>query len=168
VLCAVHCLPTVVIRGSSPCDMVSANTVAEWFCCHCLHVGHWSCQCLTPHVNCHDTNCILPQWHPNFGDHCPIYDPYLSNCNHRHCCRLRTLACQTAEAAECTLTLKPPTPPPMPGALSEHRPLSPVRAGCVINYDQTGSAYQHTWEAVCTYNPPHTQGDNWSQFSEQH
>jgi Integrase zinc binding domain/Chromo (CHRromatin Organisation MOdifier) domain len=36
VLCAVHCLPTVVIRGSSPHNMVSANTTAEWFCFHCL------------------------------------------------------------------------------------------------------------------------------------
>jgi Chromo (CHRromatin Organisation MOdifier) domain len=35
-LCAIHCPPTVVIRGSSPRDMVSANTAAEWFCFHCL------------------------------------------------------------------------------------------------------------------------------------
>jgi hypothetical protein len=59
--------------------MVSANTAVEWFCFYCLQVGHWSCRCPTPHVNCHDTNCILPQWHPNFGDHCPVYDPYMSD-----------------------------------------------------------------------------------------
>jgi hypothetical protein len=59
--------------------MVSANTAAEWFCFHCLWVGHWSRRCPTPHVNCHDTDCILLQWHPNFGDHCPVYDPYMSN-----------------------------------------------------------------------------------------
>jgi hypothetical protein len=79
VLCAIHCPPTVVIQGSSPRDMVSVNTVAEWFCFHCLCVGHWSRWCPTLHVNCHDTDCILPQWHPNFGDHCPIYNPYMSD-----------------------------------------------------------------------------------------
>jgi hypothetical protein len=147
--------------------MVSANIAAEWFCFHCLRVGHWSCRCLTPHVNCHDTDCILPQWHPNFGDHCPVYDPYLSEHDHCHCHHLRTLACQTAKAVECTLTPKPPTPPPMPGALPMHHPASPVQAGCAVDYDQTGSAYHCAWEASHAYNPPHTRGDNWSQFSKQ-
>jgi hypothetical protein len=127
-LCTVHCLPAVVIRGSSPCDMVSVNTMVEWFCFHCLQVGHWSCQCLTPHVNCHDTNCILPKWHPNFGDHCPIYDPYLSKHDHHHHHCLHTLAHKTAEAAERTLTPKPPTPPPMPGTLPLRHSASPMQA----------------------------------------
>jgi hypothetical protein len=165
-LCAVHCPPTVVIQGSSPCDMVSANTVAEWFCFHCLQVGHWSYWCLTPHVNCHNTNCILPQWHPNYGDHCPIYDPYLSDHDCCHCCRLRTLAHETVEAVECTLTLKPPTPPPMPGALPPHHSPSPMQTRCAINYNQVGSRYHSAWVAERAYNPPHTCGDNWSQFSE--
>jgi hypothetical protein len=39
-LCAIHCPPIVVVRGSSPRDMVSVNTAAEWFCFHCLRVGH--------------------------------------------------------------------------------------------------------------------------------
>jgi hypothetical protein len=146
--------------------MVSANTAAEWFCFHCLQVGHWSCQCPTPHVNCHNTDCVLLQWHPNFGDHCPIYDPYLSDHDQHHHRCLHTLAHQTAKAAECTLTPKPLTPPPMPGALPVHHPTSPVQAGCTVDHNQTGSAYRHAWEALRTYNPPRTQGDNWSQFSE--
>jgi hypothetical protein len=128
--------------------MVSANTAAEWFCFHCLCVGHWSRRCPTPHVNCHDTDCILPQWHPNYGDHCPVYDLYMSECDCRHCHRQRTLARQTAEAAKRTLTLKLPTPLPLPGAFPEHRPASPVQAGCAVDYNQTGSVYRHAWETV--------------------
>jgi hypothetical protein len=150
VLCAVHCPPTVVIRGGSPRDLVSANMAAEWFCFHCLCVGHWSRRCPTPHVNCHDTDCILPQWHPNFGDHCPVYDPHMSDHDRRHCRHQCTLACQMAEAAERTLTPKPPTPPPLPlplpGAFPEPQPLSPVQAGCAVNHDQEGSAYHRRWE----------------------
>jgi hypothetical protein len=160
VLCAIHCPPTVVIRGGSPRDMVSANTAAEWFCFHCLRVGHWSRRCPTPHVNCHDTNCILPQWHPNYRDHCPIYDPYMSECDRRHCRRQRTLARQTAEAAERTLTPKPPTPPllllSLPGAFPEPQPTSPIQAGCMVDHDQAGSAYCCDWELVRAYNPPHS------------
>jgi Chromo (CHRromatin Organisation MOdifier) domain len=171
VLCAIHCPPTVVIRGGSSRDMVSANTAAEWFCFHCLRVGHWSRRCLTPHVNCHDTDCILPQWHPHYGDHCPVYDPYMSKHDRRHHRRQRTLARQTAEAAKCTLTLKPPTPPPLPlplpSAFPELQPTSPVQASCAVDYDQVGSAYRRNWELTCAYNPPRTRGDNWSQFSEQ-
>jgi Zinc knuckle len=156
VLCAVHCPPTVVIRGSSPRDMVSANTTVEWFCFHCLQVGHWSRQCPTPHVNCHNTNCILPRWHPNFGDHCPVYDSYISEQDrcHRHC--QRTLARQTAEAAEHTLTPQPPLLPPMPGAFPARRPASPAQVGYAVDHDQTGSAYRHAWEAAHAYNPPRT------------
>jgi hypothetical protein len=121
--------------------MVSVNTVAEWFCFHCLRVGHWSHWCPTPHVNCHDTDCILPQWHPNFGDHCPVYDPYMSKRDRRHRRHQRTLACQTVEAAKCTLTLKPPTPPLLLGAFPEHQPTSLVQAGCAVDHDQMGSAY---------------------------
>jgi hypothetical protein len=167
-LCAVHCPPTVVIRGSSPRNMVSANTVVEWFCFHCLHVGHWSCRCPTPHINCHDTDCILPQWHPNFGDHCPVYDPYLSKPDRHTHRRQHTLARQTAEAVECTLTPKLPSPPPLPGTFPVDRPMSPVQAGCAVDHNQMGSAYCHTWEATHIYNLPCTQGDNWSQFSKQH
>jgi hypothetical protein len=160
VLCAIHCPPTVVIQGSSPCDMVSANTAAEWFCFHCLRVGHWSRQCLTPHVNCHNTDCILPQWHPNYRDHCPIYDPYMSKRDRRHHRRQCTLACQTAEAAERTLTLKLPTPPPLPlplpGAFPKPQPVSPVQAGCTVDYNQAGSAYRRNWELAQAYNPPRT------------
>jgi hypothetical protein len=71
-----------------------------------------------------------------------------------------TLACQTAKAAECTLTLKPPMPPllplPLPSAFPEPRPVSPVQAGCAIDYDQMGSTYRHNWELTRAYNPPHT------------
>jgi hypothetical protein len=151
--------------------MVSTNTAAEWLCFHCMKVGHWSRRCPTPHVNCHDTDCILPQWHPHFGDHCPIYDPYMSERDHRHRRRQRTLARQTAKAAECTLTPKPPTPPPLPmslpGAFPKPHPASLVQAGCATDYDQDGSAYCCRWELARAYNPPHTRGDNWSQFSER-
>jgi hypothetical protein len=148
--------------------MVSTNTVAEWFCFHCLRVGHWSRRCPTPHINCHNTDCVLPQWHPNFGDHCPVYNPHMSKQDHYHHCHQRTLARQTAKAAERTLTLKLPTSPPMPGALPVHHPASPVQASCAVDHDQTGSAYRRNWELTCTYNPPRTQGDNWSQFSKRH
>jgi Zinc knuckle len=170
-LCAIHCPPTVVIRGGSPRDLVSANTAAEWFCFHCMRVGHWSRQCPTPHVNCHDTDCILPRWHHYYGDRCPVYDPYMSEHDrcHRRC--QRTLACQTAEAAECTLTPKPPSPPPLPlplpGAFPKPQLPSPVQAGCAVNHDQDGSAYHCRWELARAYNPPRTQGNNWSQFSER-
>jgi hypothetical protein len=151
--------------------MVSANTAAEWFCFHCLRVGHWSRWCPTPHINCHDTDCIFPQWHPNYGDHCPVYDPYMSECDRRHRRRQRTLAHQTAEAAERTLTPKLPMPPPLlpvlPGAFPEPQPASPVQAGCAIDHDQAGSAYRRNWELARAYNPPRTRGDNWSQFSER-
>jgi hypothetical protein len=167
VLCTVHCLATVVVRGSSPRDIVSANTAAEWFCFHCLRVGHWSCWCPTPHMNCHNTNCILPRWHPNFGDHCPVYNPYMSEKDRHHRHHQHTLARQTAEAAECTLTPKPPTLPPLPGAFPECRPTSPVQAGCAVDHDQTGSAYHCNWELARAYNPPCTRGDNWSQFSKR-
>jgi hypothetical protein len=171
VLCTIYCPPTVVVRGGSPCDMVSANTAAEWFCFHCMCVGHWSRRCPTPHANCHDTDCILPQWHPHYGDHCPIYNPSLSESDRRHHRRQCALAHQTAEAAEHTLTPKPPTPPPLPlslpGAFPEPQPPSPVQVGCVVDYDQEGSAYHCWWELSRAYNLPHTRGDNWSQFSEQ-
>jgi Chromo (CHRromatin Organisation MOdifier) domain len=171
VLCAVHCPPTVVVQGGSPHDMVSANTAAEWFCFHCLRVGHWSRRCPTPHVNCHDTDCILPQWHPHYGDHCPVYDLYMSKRDRRHRRRQRTLARQTAEAAERTLTPKPPMPLPLPmllpSAFPEPQPASPAQAGCAVDYDQVGSAYCRNWELAHAYNPPRTRGDNWSQFSEQ-
>jgi Zinc knuckle len=138
VLCAIHCPPTVVIRGGSPRDMVSANTAVEWFCFHCMQVGHWSRQCPTPHVNCHDTDCILLQWHPNFGDHCPIYNPYMSN---RDCCH---------HHRQRTLTPKLPTPLPLPlslpRAFPEPQPLSPVQVGCAVDHDQEGSAYHCRWE----------------------
>jgi hypothetical protein len=151
--------------------MVSANTAAEWFCFHCMKVGHWSRRCPTPHVNCHDTDCILPQWHPHFGDHCPIYDPYMSEGDRRHRRRQRALARQTAEATERTLMPKPPTPPPLPlplpGAFPEPRPPSPVQAGCAVDHDQDGSAYRRQWELARAYNPPRTRGDNWSQFSKR-
>jgi hypothetical protein len=170
-LCAVHCPPTIVIQGSSPCDMVSVNTAAEWFCFHCMKVGHWSRQCPTPHINCHDTDCILPQWHPHYGDHCPMYDPYMSKRDQRHRRHQRMLACQTAEAAKRTLTPKPPTPPPLPlslpGAFPELQPPSPVQVGCAVDHDQAGSAYRCRWELARAYNPPRTRGDNWSQFSER-
>jgi hypothetical protein len=172
VLCTVHCPPTVVIRGSSPCDMVSANTAAEWFCFHCMKVGHWSRRCPTPHVNCHDTDCILPQWHPHYGDHCPVYDPYMSEHDRCHRRRQRMLACQTTEAAEHTLTPKPPTPPllpqPLPSTFPEPQPVSPIQAGCAVDFDQDGSTYRRQWELARAYNPPRTRGDNWSQFSERH
>jgi Zinc knuckle len=128
--------------------MVSANTAAEWFCFHCLQVGHWSRQCPTPHINCHNTNCVLPLWHPNYGDHCPVYDPHMSDRDRCQC----TLACQMAEAAKRTLTLKPPTPLPLllplPGAFPEPQPTSPIQAGCAVNYYQAGSAYHRNWELV--------------------
>jgi hypothetical protein len=151
--------------------MVSANTAVEWFCFHCMKVGHWSRRCPTPHVNCHDTDCVLPKWHPHYGDHCPVYDPYMSDHDRRHRRRLCTLARQTAEAAKRTLTPKPPSPPPLPmplpGAFPKPRPVSPVQAGCAIDYDQDGSTYRRRWELARAYNPPRTRGDNWSQFSER-
>jgi hypothetical protein len=157
-LCTVHCPPTIVIRGGSPRDMVSANMAAEWFCFHCMRVGHWSRWCPTPHVNCHDTDCILPLWHPHYGDHCPVYNPHLSKHNRCQCRRQRTLARCTAEATERTLTLKPPSLPPLllPGAFPEPRPVSPIQAGCAVDYDQVSSAYRRNWELARAYNPPHT------------
>jgi hypothetical protein len=87
---------------------------------------------------------------------------------HRHC--QRTLARQTAEDAERTLTPKPPTPPPLPpslpGAFPKPQPMSPVQAGCAVDYDQAGSAYHRNWERARAYNPPRMREDNWSQFSE--
>jgi hypothetical protein len=150
--------------------MVSANMAAEWFCFHCMKVGHWSRRCTTPHVNCHDTDCILPQWHPFYGDHCPVYDLYMSDHDRHHRRRLHTLAHQTAEAAERTLTLKPPSPlplpMPLPSTFPEPQPTSPAQTGCAVDFDQNGSAYRRRWELAWAYNPPRTRGDNWSQFSE--
>jgi hypothetical protein len=95
----------------------------------------------------------------------------MSKRDRHHRWRQRTLARQTAEAAERTLTPKPPMPPPLPlslpGAFPEPQPVSPVQAGCTVDYDQVGSAYRRNWELARAYNPPRTRGDNWSQFSER-
>jgi hypothetical protein len=91
----------------------------------------------------------------------------MSEKDQRHHRRQRTLARQTAEAAERTLTLKLPTPPPLPRVFPTYEPTSPVQAGCAVNHDQAGSAYRRNWELTRAYNPPRTHGDNWSQFSNR-
>jgi len=44
-----------------------------WKYCHwCFHVDYTHNDCPTPHYQCTQDMCIIPEWHPMIGNYCPV------------------------------------------------------------------------------------------------